>query len=81
MKPIGERSTGSRLQPLANRMPWEERCGMEHATSRPRLRIHIVFGAEEMIGPRKAELLKRIDRCGTIAAAGRETGMSYKRAW
>lgn len=54
---------------------------MEHATSRPRLRIHIVFGAEEMIGPRKAELLKRIDRCGTIAAAGRETGMSYKRAW
>lgn len=34
-----------------------------------------------MIGPGKAELLERIDRCGSIAAAGREMGMSYKRAW
>lgn len=34
-----------------------------------------------MIGPGKAELLERIERCGSIAAAGREMGMSYKRAW
>ncbi len=34
-----------------------------------------------MIGPGKAELLERIDRTGSIAAAGREMGMSYKRAW
>jgi molybdate transport system regulatory protein len=47
----------------------------------PALRIRIVFGADEMIGPGKAELLERIDRCGSIAAAGREMGMSYKRAW
>ena len=47
----------------------------------PRLRIRIVFGEAEMIGPGKAELLERIDRCGSIAAAGREMGMSYKRAW
>lgn len=47
----------------------------------PCLRIRIVFGADEMIGPGKAELLERIDRCGSIAAAGREMGMSYKRAW
>lgn len=47
----------------------------------PRLRIRIVFGDREMIGPGKAELLERIDRCGSIAAAGREMGMSYKRAW
>jgi molybdate transport system regulatory protein len=47
----------------------------------PRLRIRIVFGDAEMIGPGKAELLERIDRCGSIAAAGREMGMSYKRAW
>ena len=47
----------------------------------PRLRIRIVFGAQEMIGPGKAELLERIGRCGSIAAAGREMGMSYKRAW
>ncbi len=54
---------------------------MENETCRPRLRIRIVFGDHEMIGPGKAELLERIDRCGSIAAAGREMGMSYKRAW
>jgi molybdate transport system regulatory protein len=45
------------------------------------LRIRIVFGEDEMIGPCKADLLERIDRRGSIAAAGREMGMSYKRAW
>ncbi len=34
-----------------------------------------------MLGPGKAELLEHVDRCGSIAAAGREMGMSYKRAW
>lgn len=34
-----------------------------------------------MIGPGKADLLDGIGRCGSIAAAGREMGMSYKRAW
>lgn len=34
-----------------------------------------------MMGPGKAELLERIDRTGSIAAAGREMKMSYKRAW
>ncbi|MGF1649307.1 MAG: winged helix-turn-helix domain-containing protein [Hyphomicrobiaceae bacterium] len=47
----------------------------------PRLRIRIIFGDQEMIGPGKAELLERIDRHGSIAAAGRGMGMSYKRAW
>ncbi|MFN4088822.1 MAG: winged helix-turn-helix domain-containing protein [Alphaproteobacteria bacterium] len=54
---------------------------MNENTDRPVLRIRIVFGDEEMIGPGKAELLERIDRCGSIAAAGREMDMSYKRAW
>jgi molybdate transport system regulatory protein len=54
---------------------------MTENTKRPRLRIRIVFGDAEMIGPGKAELLERIDRCGSIAAAGREMSMSYKRAW
>ncbi|MFN4098723.1 MAG: winged helix-turn-helix domain-containing protein [Pararhodobacter sp.] len=54
---------------------------MEPAPCRPRLRIRIVFDDAEMIGPGKAELLERIGRCGSIAAAGREMNMSYKRAW
>lgn len=54
---------------------------MKPETPRPRLRIRIVFDDDEMMGPGKAELLERIDACGSIAAAGRSMGMSYKRAW
>jgi molybdate transport system regulatory protein len=47
----------------------------------PRLRIRIVFGDDAMLGPGKADLLERIQETGSIAAAGRVMGMSYKRAW
>jgi molybdate transport system regulatory protein len=43
------------------------------------LRIHL--GPEVAIGPGKADLLEGIDATGSIAAAGRQLGMSYKRAW
>lgn len=54
---------------------------MTETTDTPRLRLRIVFGEGVWMGPGKAELLERIDRTGSIAAAGREMGMSYKRAW
>lgn len=44
------------------------------------LKLRILFDAA-MIGPGKAELLQRIRETGSIAAAGRDMGMSYKRAW
>ncbi len=47
----------------------------------PRLSIRIGLAPGAMIGPGKAELLERIGQTGSIAAAGREMGMSYKRAW
>ena len=34
-----------------------------------------------MLGPGKADLLDGIRDAGSIAAAGRAMGMSYKRAW
>ncbi|MCF8511661.1 MAG: LysR family transcriptional regulator [Rhodobacteraceae bacterium] len=34
-----------------------------------------------MLGPGKAELLEHIRETGSIAAAGRQMDMSYKRAW
>jgi molybdate transport system regulatory protein len=49
------------------------------ATPKPRLRI--LLGAAIAIGPGKADLLDAIDRCGSISAAARELGMSYRRAW
>lgn len=54
---------------------------MTHPNDPPHLRLRVVFGEGRMVGPGKAELLERIGRCGSIAAAGREMGMSYKRAW
>jgi len=47
----------------------------------PDFRLRVLFGPDLMMGPGKAELLERIARTGSIAAAGREMGMSYKRAW
>jgi molybdate transport system regulatory protein len=51
------------------------------ATDRPAVRLRVVFPGGFMIGPGKAELLERIAATGSISAAGREMGMSYKRAW
>jgi molybdate transport system regulatory protein len=42
------------------------------------LRIDLPQGR---IGPGKINLLEAIDRVGSISAAGRALGMSYKRAW
>lgn len=46
-----------------------------------RVRLRLGFGDDTAIGPGKAELLERIRQTGSIAAAGRAMGMSYKRAW
>ncbi|MEO8417351.1 MAG: winged helix-turn-helix domain-containing protein [Methylophilaceae bacterium] len=45
------------------------------------IKIHIPYGAVSAIGPGKADLLEAIDRSGSISAAARAMGMSYKRAW
>jgi molybdate transport system regulatory protein len=43
------------------------------------LRIDLDTGAR--IGPGKIALLRAIDETGSISAAGRSLGMSYRRAW
>ena len=47
----------------------------------PQARLRIYFDAETMLGPGKADLLQNIQETGSISAAGRRMGMSYKRAW
>ncbi|HEX5453656.1 MAG TPA: LysR family transcriptional regulator [Stellaceae bacterium] len=44
-------------------------------------RIRILIGASIAIGPGKAALLEGVGETGSIAAAGRRMGMSYRRAW
>jgi molybdate transport system regulatory protein len=43
--------------------------------------LRIAFGDGLILGPGKVELLETIGRTGSISAAGREMGMSYRRAW
>jgi molybdate transport system regulatory protein len=45
------------------------------------LRLRVVQGRDVLMGPGRADLLEAIAASGSIAAAGRRMGMSYKRAW
>lgn len=44
-------------------------------------KLQVVVEPGIRIGPGKADLLEGIKKTGSIAAAGRSIGMSYKRAW
>ncbi|MFC4352433.1 winged helix-turn-helix domain-containing protein [Fodinicurvata halophila] len=44
-------------------------------------RLRIVLEPDVAIGPGKADILEAIRDTGSIAAAGRRMGMSYRRAW
>jgi len=44
-------------------------------------RVRILIGDGMVLGPGKVDLLEAIGRTGSISAAGRELGMSYRRAW
>ncbi len=46
-----------------------------------RLTIRLDFEASRRLGAGKVALLESIDKTGSISAAGRAQGMSYRRAW
>jgi len=45
------------------------------------IRVRILVGSAIAIGPGKADLLQAIADTGSISAAARRMGMSYRRAW
>lgn len=47
----------------------------------PHLGLRVFLGPDSVLCSTKAELLQSISETGSIAAAGRRMGMSYKRAW
>ena len=57
---------------------WRGRIAMD---DRFEPRIRILLASSIAIGPGKAALLHAISETGSIAAAGRQMGMSYRRAW
>ena len=48
---------------------------------KPRPRVRILIGAATALGPGKMDLLEAIAETGSISAAARAMGMSYRRAW
>lgn len=51
------------------------------ATAPLKLKIQIYRGKDIAMGPGKADLLDAIAEHGSISAAGRALGMSYRRCW
>jgi molybdate transport system regulatory protein len=43
--------------------------------------LRLSRGEERAIGPGKVALLEAIEKTGSISAAARDLGMSYRRAW
>ena len=55
-------------------------CAM-HSNRALKLKLQIYCGHEIAMGPGKADLLDAIAAHGSISAAARVMGMSYRRAW
>jgi molybdate transport system regulatory protein len=51
------------------------------STRYPGLTLRILAGKGPAMGPGKADLLEHIGATGSISAAARVMGMSYRRAW
>src|SRR5262249_40424474 len=69
-------------------IPWGCASGISCPPSRDRTRmgdtrltLRLDFGGNRSSGPGKVRLLEAIGRTGSISQAGRELGMSYRRAW
>jgi molybdate transport system regulatory protein len=54
---------------------------MKSDSSSPYFRLRILVGRVIALGPGKADLLEAIRKTGSISAAARRKGMSYKQAW
>ena len=50
-------------------------------STRVQFRLRILHGDDIAVGPGKVDLLEAIRATGSITAAARSLGMSYRRAW
>ena len=49
--------------------------------AKPRLTLRVDLGPGQSVGPGKMRLLEAVEATGSISSAGRQLGMSYRRAW
>ena len=65
----------------APRKKTREAAAVGDASRNAVLAIRVDFGAFGYLGPGKILLMELISKHGSISAAGKEMGMSYRRAW
>ena len=76
------RKTAASASSAARPASARSRARASDATApRARFRLRIMAGEVIAIGPGKVELLEAISATGSITAAARQLGMSYRRAW
>ncbi|CAA7619929.1 winged helix-turn-helix domain-containing protein [Magnetospirillum sp. SS-4] len=51
------------------------------SSSSRHLKLRVKLCSFAALGPGKASLLEAVERCGSITAAAKDQGMSYRRAW
>ena len=61
--------------------PFDRPVNQTQGQARATPRLRVLFGEAIALGPGKAELLERVQETGSISAAARRMGMSYRRAW
>ncbi len=71
--------TGNPLSGAIRKRAASPQSGAEDAGAR--LMIRVAFGAHDALGPGKVRLLELVDKHGSISAASRAMGISYRRAW
>lgn len=54
---------------------------MKQTCGRLKIKAQLLCGEEIAFGPGKADLLEAIQLHGSISAAGRAMGLSYRRGW
>ncbi len=65
----------------APRKPTRRAAARGEASRQAVLTIRVDFGPFGFLGPGKIQLMELISKHGSISAAGKEMGMSYRRAW
>ncbi len=71
--------------PMAGKTRAQARAGSagtrKSPAEQPTLFLRIKFGNRSHLGPGKIRLMELIGELGSISAAGKAMGMSYRRAW
>lgn len=69
------------MNPLNAKLTEELRMNKKISGARLKIQARIMLDEEIAFGPGKADLLDAIQATGSISAAGKQLGMSYRRAW